>query len=76
MAPILFRFLDDKQEKEFLVFKEKEENKKNIEKILEDIQCHSWEAVGIGKPGILKHTYKGYRGCISRHLNHKDRLVY
>lgn len=74
--PIIFRFLDHKQEKEFLAFREKEEHKKSVEKILEDIKSHSWEAVGLGRPEVLKHTYKGYRGCISRHLNHKDRLVY
>ncbi|ACE05865.1 hypothetical protein Aasi_0461 [Candidatus Amoebophilus asiaticus 5a2] len=74
--PIVFRFLDHKQEKEFLAFKEKEEHKKSVEKVLEDIKSHSWEAVGLGRPEVLKHAYKGYRGCISRHLNHKDRLVY
>ncbi|MHB9147504.1 MAG: type II toxin-antitoxin system YoeB family toxin [Candidatus Amoebophilus sp.] len=74
--PIVFRFLDHKQEKEFLAFKEKDEHKKSVEKVLEDIKSHSWEAVGLGRPEVLKHAYKGYRGCISRHLNHKDRFVY
>jgi TPR repeat protein/Txe/YoeB family toxin of Txe-Axe toxin-antitoxin module len=74
--PTKLNFLDEKQEQEFLTFKEKKENKKNLEKILEDIQYHNWAAVGIGKPEVLKHLYKGYRGCISRHLNYKDRFVY
>jgi len=76
IVPTKLSFLDEKQEKEFLSFREKEENKNNIEKVLADIQLHTWKTTGSGKPEILKHSYKGYRGCISRRLNHKDRLIY
>ncbi|MHB9148127.1 MAG: type II toxin-antitoxin system YoeB family toxin [Candidatus Amoebophilus sp.] len=75
-APTKLSFLDDKQEKVFLAFREKEENKNNIEKVLADIKLHAWKITGSGKPEVLKHPYKGYRGCISHRLTHKDRIIY
>ena len=43
---------------------------------IEDIKNCCWDTSGEGKPEVLKGEYKGYKGCISRRINHVDRLVY
>ncbi|OJW69766.1 MAG: hypothetical protein BGO68_05730 [Candidatus Amoebophilus sp. 36-38] len=73
--PITFEFLDEAHKEQFLIFKEKEENKKLVE-ILNDIQSNNYKAAGVGKPEVLRYTFKGHKGCLSRRLNDEDRLVY
>lgn len=49
------------------------------EKIIElmsDIESKPHGTEGAGKPEVLKGKCSGHKGCISRRLNHEDRLVY
>jgi TPR repeat protein/Txe/YoeB family toxin of Txe-Axe toxin-antitoxin module len=73
LIPIKFTFLDEVKEQEFLAFEQK--NGK-VTELLDEIKACSWTIHGVGKPEVLKRSFKGYRGCLSRRINHEDRLVY
>lgn len=69
-------FVNEKEEEKFN--KAKEESAK-IKEILEEMESGAdqlWGTRGIAHPEILRNVYKGYKGCISRTLNAKDRFVY
>ena len=44
--------------------------------LLDSIKTFKWKARGIGKPEVLRGTYKGQNSCLSRRITGKDRLVY
>lgn len=49
----------------------------NLSRLMDDILSgQPWATDGNGKPEILKHNYRGFKGCVSRRINHEDRLVY
>ncbi len=47
---------------------------KKIREIFDDILLKPWATEGVGKPEVLRTGE--YRGCISRRLDHGNRLVY
>ncbi len=47
-----------------------------IIELMSDIEHKPYGTEGAGKPEVLKGKYNGHKGCISRRLNHEDRLVY
>ncbi len=50
------------------------DQKKKKEEIFNDIICKPWGTEGVGKPEVLRSGK--YKGCISRRLDHENRLVY
>lgn len=57
-------------------FKALQADNAKFKELLSDIREQPWAVTGSGKPEVLKATYKGYKGCISRRLNQEDRFVY
>ncbi|HBN22241.1 MAG TPA: Txe/YoeB family addiction module toxin [Holosporales bacterium] len=53
-----------------------QEDSAKFKELLSDIKEQPWAATGSGQPEVLKGTFKGHKGCISRRLNHEDRFVY
>ncbi len=44
--------------------------------MMADIWEKPWATEGEGKPEVLAGKFNGHKGCISRRLDHKNRLVY
>ena len=73
LPPFTVTFDNPNDEEPFLNCKE--ENAK-LQDLLNDIAEKPWATKGTGKPEVLKGLYKGHKGCLSRRINHEDRLVY
>jgi Txe/YoeB family toxin of toxin-antitoxin system len=72
VGEIEFSFLNDDVGK---MFKDQLENEK-MKTMINDISYKPWATKGDGKPEVLKYKYENHKGCLSRHINGEDRLVY
>jgi toxin YoeB len=71
--PLKIKFLSPAVERTFESLK----GDKKMTELLEDIALTPYALEGAGQPEILKGKFlKKYRGCYSRRINDKDRLVY
>jgi toxin YoeB len=57
-------------------FKNLQKTSPKFRELLNDIQIQPWATTGSGKPEVLKSRHEGFKGCISRRLDHENRLVY
>ncbi len=65
-----------KIEREYQTMLADPQNGPKLKELLEDIKTKPWAIEGTGKPEVLKHAFKGYKGCISRRITSEHRLVY
>ncbi|MBL0941267.1 MAG: SEL1-like repeat protein [Alphaproteobacteria bacterium] len=70
---IIFPSNDAEVEKDFRAL---QKSSSKINDLLQDIEYKPWATYGTGKPEVLKGKFKGYKGCISRRIDHKNRLIY
>jgi Txe/YoeB family toxin of toxin-antitoxin system len=69
--PLKINFIDSATESAFHSL-----NEKKMAEMLSYVQAKPFGTDGTGKPEVLKGIYMGYKGCISRRIDHENRFIY